>query len=76
MKRIVFLLFSLTMIACTSQKTQHLETFRIIADKIDPTDREFPGGRGTDQLIVYTSNFGNKTDQCSTYGSGWNERSK
>ena len=37
-------------------------------DKTNPTSREFPGGRGSDQLIIYTPEFGRRTG-TNGYGS-------
>jgi uncharacterized lipoprotein YddW (UPF0748 family) len=36
-------------------------------DKTNPGDREFPGGRGTNQLVVYTPEFGPRTG-TNAYG--------
>lgn len=36
--------------------------------EIDPVDKEFPGGRGTDELIIYTPKFGKATG-TNEYGA-------
>lgn len=36
-----------------------METRRV--DEINPTGRQYPGGRGADQLIVYTPEYGTRT---------------
>ncbi len=38
-----------------------IETFETKLDKINPTDRKFPGGRGPDELVLYTPAFGKET---------------
>ena len=38
-----------------------IASFQKTLSKIDPGDREFPGGRGTDELALYTPKFGEKT---------------
>jgi hypothetical protein len=30
-------------------------------DKVNPTDRTFPGGRGADEMVLYTPEFGDRT---------------
>ncbi|MBN2307338.1 MAG: family 10 glycosylhydrolase [Candidatus Hydrogenedentes bacterium] len=37
------------------------ERFEREADKVDPDGIEFPSGRGTDELVVYTPAFGERT---------------
>ena len=38
-----------------------IASFQRTLSKIDPPDTEFPGGRGTDELVLYTPKFGQKT---------------
>ena len=38
-----------------------IETYSISIDKIDPEDRKFPGGRGENQLVLYTPDSGDRT---------------
>ena len=36
---------------------------------IDPVSGEFPGGRGPDEMIVYTSRYGEPTTGTNEWGS-------
>ena len=36
-------------------------------DKINPIIHEFPGGRGADEIVVYTPEYGNRTG-TNSYG--------
>jgi len=38
-----------------------ISTAEAMIDKTDPSDREFPGGRGANQLILYTPAYGEST---------------
>ncbi|MBN1900904.1 family 10 glycosylhydrolase [Candidatus Sumerlaeota bacterium] len=38
-----------------------ISVFDVSFDKIDPRNVDFPGGRGEDQMILYTPNFGTAT---------------
>jgi uncharacterized lipoprotein YddW (UPF0748 family) len=42
------------------QVKEEISTAQI--DHINPTDKTFPGGRGQDQLVLYTPAFGQRTD--------------
>jgi len=66
-KKISFLLLLCLLPGCSLHREPGEAGFRIMADKVDPIDREFPGGRGTDQLIVYTPAFG-ETTGTNKYG--------
>jgi len=36
--------------------------------KIDPTDAEYPGGRGTDEMVVYTMEYPRTTTGTNEWG--------
>lgn len=40
---------------------QELEVVQIYADKINPADTTFPGGRGANQMVIYTTEYGDST---------------
>ena len=43
-----------------------MQTRRVI---INPTETAYPGGRGTDQLVVYTRDYGKPTTGTNPYGT-------
>lgn len=46
----------------TEQEEPFKETVnRYIYNKINPNDKEFPGGRGADELVIYTPEYGLRT---------------
>ena len=43
-----------------------MQTRRVI---INPTETAYPGGRGSDQLVVYTRDYGKPTTGTNPYGT-------
>lgn len=57
----ILIFISLAGCVDSSETENNQADFSVSADKVNPIDREFPGGRGADELVVYTSRFGDST---------------
>ncbi|MCB0730509.1 MAG: family 10 glycosylhydrolase [Ignavibacteriae bacterium] len=58
---LVFFIFIFQINYSQINEDSSLHTITKIADKVDPQNIEFPGGRGANELVVYTPDFGDST---------------
>jgi len=60
---LAYILFILTIQVSYSQNSKDLssKSFNKTVDKVNPQNLEFPGGRGANEMVVYTPLFGDST---------------
>jgi uncharacterized lipoprotein YddW (UPF0748 family) len=56
---IIMLLFSVFLFSEESKTDK--QVFKTTADRLNPTEKDYPGGRATDMIVIYTPEFGERT---------------
>ena len=56
---IMMLLFSIFLFSEESKADK--QVFKTTADRLNPTEKDYPSGRATDMIVIYTPEFGERT---------------